>query len=132
MSDRLLGVVGLLLALALTVGAWQIETGLMLDPLGPRTFPIIIVAVLAIASICSLSCGPTPSPTGRRHGRDAGKIAHAVVVMIGYAPLLEPLGFIARDTLGSVRPVLGATGLQTTRPGRRRRRIALLLTAVPR
>jgi putative tricarboxylic transport membrane protein len=96
-SDRLLGAVALLLALGLVAGAWQIETGLMLDPLGPRTFPIIIAGVLAIAALYPL-LRPDPEPDWPRAGR-ALEIALAVVVMVVYALLLEPAGFIIASTL---------------------------------
>jgi putative tricarboxylic transport membrane protein len=97
MSDRLLGGIALLLALALIVGAWQIQTGPMLDPLGPRTFPIIIAVVLAIAGLYPL-LRPDPEPDWPTAGR-ALEIALAVVVMIAYALLLEPLGFIIASAL---------------------------------
>lgn len=97
MSDRLLGGISILLALAFIYGAWQIETGMMLDPLGPRTFPMIIGAVLAIASVYLL-VRPDPEPDwpGRRRGLE---ILLAVVVMIAYALLLEPLGFLIASAL---------------------------------
>jgi putative tricarboxylic transport membrane protein len=97
MSDRLLGGISILLALAFIWGAWQIETGLMLDPLGPRTFPIIIGVVLAISSIYLL-VRPDPEPDWPARGR-ALEILLAVVVMIAYALLLEPLGFILASAL---------------------------------
>ncbi|HSA79460.1 MAG TPA: tripartite tricarboxylate transporter TctB family protein [Geminicoccaceae bacterium] len=97
MSDRLLGGIAILLALAMIVGAWQIETGPMLDPLGPRTFPIIIAVLLAISSVYLLA-RPDPEPDWPSRGRVL-EIALATVVMIAYALLLEPLGFIIASAL---------------------------------
>jgi putative tricarboxylic transport membrane protein len=97
MSDRLLGGISILLALAIIYGAWQIETGMMLDPLGPRTFPMIIGAVLAIASVYLL-VRPDPEPDWPARRR-ALEILLAVGVMIAYALLLEPLGFILASAL---------------------------------
>jgi putative tricarboxylic transport membrane protein len=97
MSDRLHGGLAILLAIALIVGAWQIQTGMMLDPLGPRSFPIIIGVVLAIGGLYPL-LRPDPEPDWPAAGR-ALEIALAVVVMILYALLLEPLGFIVASTL---------------------------------
>jgi uncharacterized membrane protein HdeD (DUF308 family) len=61
MSDRLLGGIAIVLALAFILGAWQIETALMLDPLGPRTFPVIIGGVLAIAAGIAALVWPEPT-----------------------------------------------------------------------
>ena len=92
MSDRVLGGVGFLLAVAFIVGALEIQTGPMLDVLGPKTFPIIIGALLAISSIY-LIIKPDPAPDWPSAGRLL-EIAFAVVVMIAYALLLERLGFV--------------------------------------
>jgi putative tricarboxylic transport membrane protein len=97
MSDRLLGGLAILLALFMIVGAWQIETGLMLDPLGPRSFPIIIAVVLAIAALYVL-VRPDPEPDWPARSRVL-EIALALVVMIAYALLLQPLGFIIASAL---------------------------------
>jgi len=99
MSDRLLGAISLILALAFIAGAWQIETGPMLDPLGPRSFPIIIGALLGISALYPL-IKPDPRPDWPAAGRLL-EIALAVVVMIVYALLLEPLGFLIATALAA-------------------------------
>ncbi|MEZ5668605.1 MAG: hypothetical protein R3F55_14410 [Alphaproteobacteria bacterium] len=67
MADRLLGGLVLIVALAYLAGATQIEAALIFDPLGPRTFPIIIGGLLAVSALYPLV---RPDPT--RHGRRAG------------------------------------------------------------
>ena len=41
-SDRIFGLVASLLALAYIAGATQVQTSFLADPVGPKTFPIII------------------------------------------------------------------------------------------
>lgn len=97
MSDRLLGALAIIVAIAMIVGAWQIQTGMMMDPLGPRSFPIIIAVILAVSGLYPL-LRPDPEPDWPARGR-ALEIVLAVVVMIAYALLLEPLGFIIASAL---------------------------------
>jgi putative tricarboxylic transport membrane protein len=91
-SDRILGAACLALAAAFVWGASGIETGFIVDPLGPRTFPIIIGSLLAIASAYVL-LRPDPEPEWPVRGK-ALEIVGAVVVLIGYALALEPVGFV--------------------------------------
>lgn len=97
MSDRVLGALMLALAVALIAGAWSIETGPMMDPLGPRTFPIIIGTILGLGALYPLF-RPDPEPDWPGARRIA-EIALAVVVMIAYALLLEPAGFLIATAL---------------------------------
>lgn len=97
MSDRILGALMLVLALAFMWGAWIIQTGPMLDPLGPRKFPIIIGVILALGALYPLF-RPDPEPDWPGLGRLA-EIALAVVVMIAYALALEPAGFVLATTV---------------------------------
>jgi putative tricarboxylic transport membrane protein len=97
MSDRLLGALALLLAIAFIVGALEIQTGLMLDPLGPKTFPVIIGVLLAVSSIY-LIVKPDPRPDWPAAGRLL-EIGFAIVVMIAYALLLDRLGFVVATAI---------------------------------
>lgn len=118
MSDRLLGGIFLVLALAFIAGATQIESALIFDALGPKTFPIIIGVLLAIASLYPL-LRPDPEPDWPSAGRALG-IGGALLVMLVYALLLEPLGFVVATALAAgalswslgARPALAAlTGI---------------------
>jgi len=90
-SDRILGAVGLLLAIGWIAGARAIETGLMVDPIGPRAFPVIVAAVLAVASLVPL-LRPDPEPDWPPPRRLV-EIGLAVAVMVLCTLALEPLGF---------------------------------------
>lgn len=99
MSDRLLGGLVLVLALAFVVGATQIKAALVFDPLGPETFPIIIGVTLAIAALYPI-VRPDPEPEWPR-GRQLLEIALALVIMIAYAQTLKYLGFVLATFLAS-------------------------------
>ncbi|MCL5776815.1 tripartite tricarboxylate transporter TctB family protein [Limibaculum sp. FT325] len=99
MSDRIFGGVGLLLAAFFIWGATRIELSFISDPVGPRTFPIIIGAILGLASLAVLA-RPDAEPDWPRLGRVA-EIAGAVAVMVAYALLLPELGFVIATAAAS-------------------------------
>lgn len=91
-SDRLFGVVVILGALAYAAGALQIQTSFMSDPVGSKTFPMILAAV---AALCGLVMIVRPDPEPDWPGAmTLGSILVSVVVMVGYAYALKPMGFL--------------------------------------
>lgn len=92
MSDRIFGGIGLVLAAFFIWNARLIELSFISDPLGPRTFPIIIGAMMGIASLVIL-VRPDPEPRWPAVGRLV-EIGASIVLMIGYALLLPELGFV--------------------------------------
>lgn len=50
-SDRIFGLVALMVALAYVASATQIQTSFLSDPIGPKAFPILVGAVAAICSL---------------------------------------------------------------------------------
>jgi putative tricarboxylic transport membrane protein len=98
-SDRILGAVCLALGAAFIWSASGIETGFIVDPLGPKTFPIIIGCLLVIASAFVL-LRPDPEPEWPARGR-AWEIVGAVVVLVGYALALEPVGFVVATAIAA-------------------------------
>jgi putative tricarboxylic transport membrane protein len=99
MSDRLFGGITLLVALAFIAGATQIEAALIFDSLGPSVFPIIIGVLLAISSVY-LVLRPDPEPDWPE-ARRVVEIGLALVVMLAYTFLLEPLGFVLATALAA-------------------------------
>lgn len=91
-SDRALGLVCLVLGVAYIWGATRIETGFIVDPLGPRMFPIIIGSVLVLGAAYVL-LRPDPEPDWPAAAR-AFEIVGAVAILIVYALLLEDVGFV--------------------------------------
>ena len=92
MSDRIFGVVGILLAIAFAVSALVIEESFLSDAVGPKAFPLIIAAVLGLSS-AAIALRPDPEPQWPALGRLV-EVGAAVVVMILYAELLPVAGFV--------------------------------------
>ncbi|MGC9371401.1 MAG: tripartite tricarboxylate transporter TctB family protein [Paracoccaceae bacterium] len=92
MSDRIFGVFGILLALGYAWATLQIEESFLSDAVGPKAFPLIIAAILALSSL-AIFFRPDEEPKWPALGRLA-EIAAAVVVMILYAELLPVAGFV--------------------------------------
>lgn len=91
-SDRLFGVVVIISALAYAAGAFQIQTSFMSDPVGSKTFPLILAGV---ATICGLVMIVRPDAEPDWPNLPTlGNIAISVLVMVGYAYALKPLGFL--------------------------------------
>lgn len=92
MSDRIFGGIGLALAAFYIWGATQIQLSFITDPVGPKVFPYIIAAVMALASAVIL-VRPDAEPHWPTLDRFA-EIAISVGVMVAYAMLLPKVGFV--------------------------------------
>ncbi len=91
-SDRIFGLVVTLVALAYIAGATQIQLAFLPDPLGARTFPYGVGAVMAI---CGMLMVLSPDPDPKWPGpRTLLALGFAVAVLVGYAYALKPLGFL--------------------------------------
>ena len=91
-SDRLFGTVVTLLALAFIASATQIQTSFLVDPVGPRTFPIMIGGVAALSGIL-VALRPDGDPEWPEL-RTLANLVVAVVILTGYAYALKPLGYV--------------------------------------
>lgn len=91
-SDRIFGAVVTLVALAYIASAMQIQSSFMADPVGPKTFPILIGSVAALCGII-VAVKPDPDPEWPVLAT-FGSLAVAVLVLVGYAYALKPLGFL--------------------------------------
>lgn len=99
MSDRILGGIGLLLAAFYIWQAQLIQLSFISDPVGPRSFPTIIGALLGLSSLAIL-IRPDAEPHWPAFGRLA-EIAASVAVLTAYAVLLPDLGFLIATTLAA-------------------------------
>jgi putative tricarboxylic transport membrane protein len=99
MSDRVFGIACVLLSGFFIWQATQIQTGFIVDPLGPKAFPYIIGAMLAIGGIYPI-VRPDPSPDWPAIGRIV-EIIFAVAIMIAYAEVLPPLGFVVSTAVAA-------------------------------
>lgn len=91
-SDRVFGLVLILIALAYIASAFQIQTSFMSDPVGSKTFPVLIGAVSVICGMVML-LRPDEEPEWPEL-RTLLSLLLAVVVMVVYAYTLKPLGFL--------------------------------------
>ncbi len=121
MSDRILGGAGLALACFYIWAATIIPDSFMADAVGPRTFPIIIGAIIIICSVVFI-LRPDPEPQWPAIS-NLLEIAGAVAVMAVYAKLLPELGFVISTVFATTyltwrlgSPILGSiiTGVATS------------------
>lgn len=117
MSDRLTGLVLLLLAVAYGVTASGYEA-MIGDPLGPAVFLIVLAIPLGLFALY-LIVRPDREPAWPR-GPALLKQVLALVAFVAYAYLLEPLGFVVSTflavvvlgwLLGARLPEAGAAGV---------------------
>lgn len=98
-GDRIFGLVIVIGALAFFAGALQIQTSFMSDPLGPRTFPILISAA---ALLCGLTIVARPDPEPAWPAPAAWlSMGVALVVLIAYAYAVVPFGFLIPTAVAS-------------------------------
>lgn len=98
-SDRIFGLVALFVALAYIASATQIETSFLVDPVGPKAFPIMVGAVAALSALVMV-LRPDPDPAWPP-ARTWRSLALAVVVLVAYAYALKPMGFIVPTAIAA-------------------------------
>jgi putative tricarboxylic transport membrane protein len=91
-SDRVFGLVVILGALAYIASALQIQTSFISDPVGSKTFPILVASV---AIICGgvMVFAPDEEPEWPE-GRMVLSLLFSVALLVAYAYALKPLGFL--------------------------------------
>ncbi|WP_293174433.1 tripartite tricarboxylate transporter TctB family protein [Oceanithermus sp.] len=98
-SDRIVGVLLLLLSIGYGLEALrlQADTGYLADPLGPRAFPLLLAAGLAVLSLYLIS-RPDLDPAWPPPRVLRGQLAMLVSFVV-YSYALAPLGFLLATTL---------------------------------
>jgi len=98
LNDRVFGLVMLVVAVAYYYGATQFPVSFGgSEAVGPETFPKILGVVLAV---CSLYMIVKPDPDNHwPAARTFLELGIAIAMLVVYALLLEPLGFILSTTL---------------------------------
>ncbi|MEE2859591.1 MAG: tripartite tricarboxylate transporter TctB family protein [Paracoccus sp. (in: a-proteobacteria)] len=113
MADRIFAGVLLLVSLAYAVIAFTaISAPFQYDPLGPESWPRLL-SVVAIACILIIIWKPDTEHLGVAR-QTWFRLLAMLVLLIAYAELYEPLGFILSTTLyaGVVSIMLGARPLR--------------------
>ena len=91
-SDRLFGLVAIVVALGFIASATQLQVSFLSDPVGPKTFPLLIGSVMALCGLVMVF-QPDEEPQWPVL-RTLGTLAIAVAIMVAYAYMLKPLGFL--------------------------------------
>ena len=99
MTDRLVGIFFLGVAVAYAAAALQIGSGYTSDRLGPKALPLILAGALSVFSL-ALILRPRGSfiPRWPEPGVSLN-LAAAVASFVVYALVIVPLGFIVSTTL---------------------------------
>ena len=113
MSDRIFGLFGLLFAGLVVWATGRIEESFIQDPLGPKAFPLVIAALVALSSVVML-IKPDRNPAWPSLKKWL-EMAVTVGVMVAYAVVLPELGFVLSSALlaGFMVQRLGGTPLQS-------------------
>lgn len=99
MNNRILGVAALLVAAFMAWHAHDLQAPVSYEPIGPRAFPLIIAAVMALCGLRLVLQGG-----GQAEANPPGanlRIAAFFLVLVGYALIFEGAGFIVATTLMS-------------------------------
>lgn len=92
MSDRAFGLIALFVALAYIASATQIQTSFLVDPVGPKAFPILVGGVACLCALVLL-IKPDPDPIWPKPKILLALLA-SIVVLVAYAYALKPFGFL--------------------------------------
>lgn len=113
MSDRIMGLFGLLFASIMFWATGQIEESFIQDPLGPKAFPLLITALIAISSAVMIV-----RPDHQSSWPPLRKWLELIItvgVMVAYAAILPELGFLLSSILMAAFMIqrLGGTVVQS-------------------
>ncbi|WP_226503228.1 tripartite tricarboxylate transporter TctB family protein [Pseudomonas sp. MWU16-30317] len=100
--QRLFALAMLLVCLVLAVMAWPYQAAFSYEPVGPRAYPLLMLALLGVSFLYMLV-----RPTAIVHSEDEpqldrptlSKIALCTVLLLVFAGLFEPLGFVLSSIL---------------------------------
>lgn len=99
MSDRLFGLVVLMASAAYIAGSLQIQSSFMVDPVGPKSFPILVGGIAALCALL-IVIKPDAEPEWPA-GKTWLSLLLALIVLLGYAYTLKPLGFLIPTALAA-------------------------------
>ena len=100
--QRLFASAMLLVCLALAVMAWPYQAAFSYEPVGPRAYPLLMLALLGV-SFLYMTVRPTPIVHSEEEppldSATLKKIAACTALLLVFAGLFEPLGFILSAAL---------------------------------
>ena len=100
MSDRILGVLAMLVAGAMAAAAWGYAAPFEYEPVGPRAFPLLLASGMA-------ACGAwltfkSSQPAQWLHGLQLQHVAVCAGAVLVYAVLFQLLGFVLATALMAI------------------------------
>ncbi|MBU1332388.1 MAG: tripartite tricarboxylate transporter TctB family protein [Gammaproteobacteria bacterium] len=99
MYVRLFAAIWLLFCACLAVIAWGFQAPFAYDPVGPRAYPLLLLALMAAGSAWLVfKPGEAVEMLSRRALQRAGL---CILTLLAYAVLFEPLGFILSTALAT-------------------------------
>ena len=97
MSDRILGIAAILVAVAMGIASWDYAAKIAYEPVGPRAFPLLLAAAMAACGAwLALRPGQGSVSLGGPQSRNIALCAGAIVI---YAALFQLLGFVIATAL---------------------------------
>ncbi|KQN50636.1 hypothetical protein ASE98_02095 [Pseudomonas sp. Leaf48] len=100
--QRIFASVLLLACVGLALMAWPYQAAFSYEPVGPRAFPLLMLALMGCA-LLYMAFRPTPivhSEDDPKLDRETlNKIGLCIVLLLIFAGLFEPLGFILSSIL---------------------------------
>lgn len=116
-SNRTLGAVALLMAGILLIFGWGLVAPFAYEPVGPRAFPLLTAALIALCgTILLIRGGNDADPVSRR---TMTGIVMLIVTLLIYAVVFERLGYVPSTFLMAavVSRIFGATLAQAAISG---------------
>lgn len=101
MSDRIFSVIALIALAAFAWIGWKIEAPFSYEPIGPKAYPLLLFGAMA-ACAGWLLLKPDARADWPQEHRLRVKVAGLLGVLLAWALLFEPAGFIASTTLASI------------------------------
>jgi len=98
MYVRLFCAVWVLLCAGLALTAWGFQAPFDYDPVGPRAYPLLLLGLMAVGALW-LVLKPGSEPRTVINWPMTRRVVLCIVVLLAYALLFEPLGFILSTTL---------------------------------
>jgi putative tricarboxylic transport membrane protein len=96
-SDRVLGGLAILGAGAMAAACWNYAAPIAYEPVGPRAFPLVLAALLAV---CGAWLVAKPAPNAAFGSEwQPGRIAACAAAIVAYAALFQLLGFVLATAL---------------------------------
>ncbi|WP_213877236.1 tripartite tricarboxylate transporter TctB family protein [Pseudomonas sp. dw_358] len=104
-AQRILALILLIACALLATMAWPYQAAFSYEPVGPRAYPLLILGLMAVALIYMAWRPVAAVPDADEPALDPAaltKIAQCTALLLLFAGLFEPLGFILASVLAGI------------------------------